>query len=118
MGAKRKKAPASVLQEVFLKRLREELERQGLSGNALSRRAGAPAQMTINDVMNGADPRLKTVDQIARALGIPAWHLLTETVGNKRQDGTVHKFPELYPPIFGRRSTDHVSKSPKKARKV
>jgi len=77
MGA-RTKAPRTNLQRIFLKRVREELDARGLSENALSKRVGGPAQKTLNGVMNGTDPRLATVSQIAEALGIQPWKLLTE----------------------------------------
>jgi transcriptional regulator with XRE-family HTH domain len=81
---------------VFVKRLKEELQRQGISINALSRREGAPKQRTLNDVVNGADPRLETVDQIATALGVPAWTLFVEQDQYTRR---VVEFP-TYPKVF------------------
>jgi hypothetical protein len=74
--SKRSKKPRTVLQALFIKRVKEEMG--ALSGNELSRRPGGPPQTTFNDVMNGADPRLETVYQIATALNIPAWHFFIE----------------------------------------
>ncbi len=88
--AKRRKAPKTTLQTVFLKRVQEEMVRQKISRNALAKRVGAPRQRTLNDVMNGADPRLETVFQIATALGIPAWQLMTESAS---QTSNVTNFP-------------------------
>lgn len=67
-----------------MRRVKAEMERQRLSGNQLSKRVGAPAQTTLNDVLNGADPRLETVWAFATALGVPAVSLLTES-NNVRQ---------------------------------
>lgn len=86
--------PKTRLQEIFLKRVREEMDRQGLNVNSLSRRVGAPAQSTLNDIMRGADPRLESVHGIATALGIEPVLLLTELYSK----GNVHKFPS-YPQI-------------------
>lgn len=75
----RKWEPKSDLQRVFLRRVKAEMEVQGLSENELARRVGGPKQKTLNDVMRGRDPRLKTVEQIAKALGVmPPWKLLKE----------------------------------------
>jgi transcriptional regulator with XRE-family HTH domain len=100
---KRRKKPASTLQELFLKRVQEELDRQGLSRNALAGRVGGPSQTTFNDVMQGHDPRLKTVSEIATALGVQPWELFTERrVGeSRRANGTVQNFP-AFPSIIGR----------------
>ena len=69
------------LQELFLKRLKEEL-RVGtpdeISANALSERAGGPAQTTLSEILRGADPRLETIHQISTALNTPAWELFLE----------------------------------------
>lgn len=89
---KKKKEPQSRLQAIFIKRVFEELARQGISQNQLSQRERGPDQKTLNDVLNGADPRLKTVQQIALALDVPAISLLTESTA------TIHHLPG-YPPI-------------------
>lgn len=101
-----------------MQRVQEEMDRQGLSRNGLSKRPGAPSQMTINDVMNGADPKLLTVHKMATALGVQAWQLLTPRVVDTPQSaGKVHKFPDLYPPIFPQRSTESHGKA-KRQRKA
>ncbi len=71
--------PKSDLQRVFLRRVKAELEARGLSESALTKRVGGPKQKTLNEVMRGRDPRLKTVEQIAKALGVmPPWKLLKD----------------------------------------
>lgn len=88
------RAPKTKLQEIFLKRVREEMDKQRLNVTALSKRVGAPAQTTLNDIMRGADPRLESVHAIATALGVEAVYLLTEIYSRQN----VHKFPS-YPQI-------------------
>lgn len=103
-GTKRVREIRSDLQGVFLRRVKEELARQQLSQNQLSRRDGAPAQKTINDVLNGADPRLETVQAFANALGVPVVALLLDV----RSSGNVHKLPG-YPKI-GENPTESIGK--------
>ena len=105
----KKKEPKSPLQKIFLKRVQEEMDRQGLTRNKLSERVGAPPQTTLNDIMNGADPRLENVHGIAFALGVAAVELLTE----KSLSGTVHIMPN-YPRISGH--ADKKSQDVKKRR--
>lgn len=91
-------------------RLKEEMERQQVSGNALSKRVGAPHQRTISDVLNGADPTLTTVHRLAFALGVPVVSLLTQTSGN------VYQLPG-YPKI-GDRDKSHTDHADKKRRRA
>jgi transcriptional regulator with XRE-family HTH domain len=98
MRKAKKKEVKSPLQAVFLRRLHDEMERQGLSGNALAQREGAPPQRTIADVLNGADPRLETVNGLAVALGVRPVDLLTQAKGIPEK---VHQISP-YPPILGR----------------
>lgn len=89
---RRKREPKTPLQALFIRRVGEELHRLGWSVNELgvkSKSLGGAPQRTIADVMSGADPRLETVYQIATALGLPAYQLLTESDG-KRQS----RFPD------------------------
>lgn len=85
-----------------MKRVQIEMDRQGLSRNQLAKRIGAPPQTTINDVMNGSDPRLETVWGFATALGVPVVSLLTELT-NIRQ-------LVRYPSILGPRDNLEASK--------
>lgn len=95
MPSTRKKEPKTALQELFLKRVREEMKHRGIpSTNALANRAGAPRQSTLNDVMNGADPSLETVTKIAFALGVEPWRLLVEEDPAVRKRTTVATFPQ------------------------
>ena len=101
--AAKKKEPRSALQTLFLRRVQEEMDRRGLSRNAVSSRAGGPAQRTFNDIMNGADPRLENVAAIATALGIQAWQLFRESADLNVTDSTkVKNFPQ--PPRMIRKS--------------
>jgi hypothetical protein len=114
MTTTRHKRPQSVLQELFMKRVREEMA--GLSENELSKRPGGPRQKTLNDVLNGADPRLKTVHEIATALNRPAWTLFVESSDLRRAKPeapvNVSQMPEL-PRMLG---TESVTKSQRKSR--
>lgn len=98
----------SPLQAIFLKRVEEELQRQGLSRAQLAKRVGAPPQTTLNDVMLGADPRLETVYGVATALGIPAISLLTES------SASLHRLPS-YPSISS--ASSHTPKQKTQDRK-
>lgn len=113
MAASRRKKPKTALQELFLRRVQEEMERLGISRNELAGRAGGPKQSTFNEIMNGSDPRLEQVHKIAVALGVSAWELLAyPKVVEKRQAGSVTKFPEQ--PVLGQR--DKHSQEKKKGR--
>lgn len=92
MGSSRKKKPKTALQELFIKRVQEEMDAKGLSQNAVSSRVGGPPQKTFNDVMNGADPRLETVSQIAFALSVPVWRLMMERSDAAAQQSNVKQF--------------------------
>lgn len=69
---------------------------QGVNPTQLSKRPGAPAQVTINDVLRGADPRLGTVQAFATALEVPPVSLLTE----QKLFGNIHTLPSV-PTISG-----------------
>lgn len=92
----KKRQPKSPLQEVFLKRVLEEMGRQGVNPTQLSKRVGAPKQTTLNDILNGADPRLEQVYKTAVALDVPAISLLSE-----QRTGNIHTLPNV-PTISGR----------------
>lgn len=78
------KAPwKSDLQETFARRVREELGRRQMSGNALARLAESMnlelGQPSVSRILKGKqDPSLEIVAAIAQALGVPAWYLMTE----------------------------------------
>lgn len=86
MGESAKRQPSSRLQETFLKRVKEEMAKQGLvtkdgpNTNALSKRLGAPKQRTAYGVLyENADPSLKTVEEFANGLGLlHPWRLLVD----------------------------------------
>lgn len=109
MAAKLKE-PKTDLQRLFLKRVQEELDRRGLSRKALSERAGGPSQTTFNDTMRGSDPRLKTVHEIATALGIQAWQLLRESADVEREKVTnIKNFPQREK-MIGKRGKSSLKK--------
>lgn len=116
----KKKPLRSHLQAVFLKRVREEMEAQGLTSiNQLAAREGAPPQTTLNDILSmQSDPRLSQVQKIAVALGqTTAVSLLTESIAVAVPRGkNVHQMPDPYPSIFGK-PQDAKDKQPAKARK-
>lgn len=92
--------PETPLQELFIKRVREEMVAQGLSENGLAARIKYLPQRTISDVLNtGKVPKLTTVYQIAIALGVHPWELMRPKDGVARS-GNVSKLPERYQPIF------------------
>lgn len=73
--------PSSPLHALFLKRVREEMERlQVTAGRQLENRnqSGLP-QRTISDTLGTQrDPMLLTVFRISNALGVQPWELLVE----------------------------------------
>lgn len=109
----KKKPIKSALQEVFLKRVREEMGAQGLlhqdgtpNITQLARRVGAPPQTTLNDIVSlQADPRLEQVNKIATALEVPAISLLTE-----KAIGNIHNLP-IVPTISGRMDKASANKT-------
>lgn len=97
MKQAKKKAPKTTLQALFIRRVQQEMDARDLSENALCARVGGLKQRTLNDVMNGADPRLETVYKIATALGINPWHLFLEAQdipANVRDRGVLN-FPSI-----------------------
>lgn len=73
----------SQLQALFIRRLHEEMKKQGLSDNALSARCDAlklpVGQSSVSRITGGRqDPSLENVHALAAALDLPAWYLLTE----------------------------------------
>lgn len=93
---KEKKKPKTPLQELFIRRVLEE--KGELSATAIAGRKGGPKQRTLNDILNGADPRLEAVYRIATALNIPAWQLFLEKADVVRlltpRSDNVSKLPE------------------------
>lgn len=103
----KKKPIKSPLQEVFLKRVQEEMTAQSINVTQLAGRVGAPPQTTLNDIVSlQADPRLEQVYKIATALQVPAISLLTElkTIGN------IHTLPGI-PTIAGQLDKTRANKS-------
>lgn len=112
MASARQKKPKTVLQALFIKRVEQELERQGISRNALAGRTGAPSQSTLNEILNGSDPRLEQVHKIAVALGVQAYELLAERpVGESLQTGNNIRHLPSYPPMIGQGAKPMVNKA-------
>lgn len=100
----------SPLQEVFLKRVGEEMKTQGINVSQLAGRVGAPPQTTLNDIVSlQADPRLEQVYKIATALQVPAISLLTELKGN------IHSLPSV-PTIAARIDKSSANKASDRTR--
>jgi hypothetical protein len=59
------------------------MTRRKISENGLA--AYGVKQRTLNDMMNGTDPRLQTVYAIAKAFGMEAHELLVEADAGNRQ---------------------------------
>lgn len=95
--------PETETQEVFLKRVQEELEGQHLSRAEVARR-GEMNQKSFNDVMNGAVPKLTQIHKIAKGLGVHVSELFRgKKAGATHQEnltGKVRYLPRL-PKIFG-----------------
>lgn len=111
-----KKRPIkSPLQAVFLKRVQEEMRRQGLENpTQLSKRVGAPPQTTLNDILSlQADPRLSQIHKIAQALSVSAVSLLTEL---NVSSGNITALPSV-PPI-GRKEIPDSRKADRRKRAV
>ena len=109
MPTMRRKDSQATLLKLFLKRVDEELDRRGLSRNALSKRVGGPPQSTFNEVMNGADPHLSTIGQIATALGIQPCELLQEIHVRKTRQKVEKINP--YPPMLKRETSGNIQVS-------
>lgn len=96
MGQPRKKTakrPETHLQAVFIKRMKEELEKRQLSVLGFSKLEGAPRERTLADVLHaGAVPRLTLVHQCAVALNIPVISLLVDgpAASQETMTGKVH----------------------------
>lgn len=113
--------PRTNLQRVFMRRVQQEMTRQHIrSRNALTKRVGAPPQTTFNGVMNGADPTLETVSQIAEALGVQAWTLFIEREASEGDSPApnVVSLPPSPPPIgLGQQIASNKSGKGKKLRR-
>lgn len=100
------------LQQVFVERLKAEMEQAGVSGNQLAQRAKI-GQSTVSRVLSGKqDPTLGMIGQMANAIGLPAWSLLLEADNIEQRvirprtnvvpQHKVVKLPSPYQPIFPR----------------
>jgi transcriptional regulator with XRE-family HTH domain len=113
----------SDLQELFVRRLEEEMKARAMSGNALaslSKKMGFPiGQRSVARILLGKqDPTLQKVHAITQALGLPAWALLMET-GQIEQRvirpvaaaQNVVRLPNPYPPIAPKRDEGQARKT-------
>lgn len=98
------------LKNLFRRRLQEEMERAGISANALAARTGgAVGQTTISRTLRGdQDLTIPKVEALAEALGVPAWYLLTDADSVETRvirtpevtSKNVKKLPKPYPAVF------------------
>lgn len=93
---KPKKTPKTETQALFIERIWEELDNQEITPNGLAQRKNGPKQRTLNDVLNGSEPRLTAVHQIAAGLGVQPWELLKHKEG-KQTRAKVEQFPSQSP---------------------
>jgi transcriptional regulator with XRE-family HTH domain len=115
----------SDLTRIFTRRLQEEMELRGLSGNALAKRSGV-GQRSIARILlpeehkDKQTPTLDKIDALAKALGVPGWFLLMDAnTAEQRvirapvaaQPDGVYKLPPPYPPVFSKPKTGKKSRS-------
>lgn len=102
---KRAKPPKTETQAIVMQRIIAELETQKLNPTSLARRANKVGlQRTLADILAGADPRLKTLDTVAKALGVAAWRLLIPLEGGEARK--IIDFPQP-PPILGQSGKEY-----------
>lgn len=113
----------SELQELFVRRLEDEMGARHISANALAslaKKMGYPiGQRSISRILLGEqDPTLKKVHAITQALGLPAWALLMEAGQIEQRvirpvaaPQNVVKLPNPYPPIASKREDAPARKS-------
>lgn len=111
MGQPRTRKPKpheTVLQTIFVKRVKQELEDRNLSVLQFSKLTGAPPERTLADVLRaGAVPRLTVVYQCAVALDVPVVSLLLEK-SRQETPTNVRKLPERYKEIFATQHEDRT----------
>lgn len=105
----------SDLQELFVRRLKEEMAARAISANALAslaKKMGSPiGQRSVSRILLGEqDPTLQKVHAVTQALGLPAWALLMESGQIEQRvirpvaaPQNVVKLPNPYPPIAPKR---------------
>lgn len=105
------------LRELFVDRLKDELEERKISVNGLARLVkGDVGYGSVSRILAGKqDPTLAKVEALAKAVGLPAWALMVEAgqVEQRviRPPQNVVKLPNPYPKIF-----PPASESPSKAK--
>lgn len=85
----------SPVQRVFVVRVNEEMALQVLSDNGLAKRCSAlgmeTSQSSVSRITGGRqDPSLEQVDNIANALGVPAWQLFKPSDAAAAQGKVIH----------------------------
>ena len=99
--------PETDSQAMLMRRIQEELDRQQLSEAALARVAGMN-QKTLNDIINGAVPKLTQVHKIAAGLGLHVSDLFRPSAQSQEiTTGKVHYLPKP-PPIFAKQQKDRT----------
>lgn len=114
------------LKDLFRQRLKEEMENQGVSANALAdrcKRAGHDiGQTTISTILRGKyGASLSNIEALADGLGVPAWFLFTDAKAVEQRvikppsgaPQRVSRLPDSYPKIF---APDRAKKARAKSR--
>lgn len=104
------------LKDLLIRRLNEEMERQEISDNELSRRAAKKgykiAQNTVSLIKSGGmNLSLKKLEALAAGLDVPAWLLLAEGVEVEhhvvrpvaKAQQNVLELPPAFPKIFSKK---------------
>lgn len=83
--------------EVIRRNLQALMERDGLSGKSLEKKSKT-AQKTVWKILNGKSaPTLDTVDKLAAAFGVTAWHLIMPNLPNELlSDRKIEQVVSLY----------------------
>jgi transcriptional regulator with XRE-family HTH domain len=110
--------PDENLKKLFARRLREQMEDQGLSGNELAKLAKV-GQSTVSRVLTGKqDPTLEVIESLASGLDYPAWALLLDSRHIEQRlikpvlapapQEKVVRLPTPYAPIFSQPQAKQV----------
>lgn len=100
-----------MLQTIFVKRVKEELEDRQLTPRQFAQLTGAPKERTIYDVLNrGAVPGLTVVHQCAVALNMPATALLVDKPRSQElTTGKVRQLREPPTPVFAPQQSNRTN---------
>jgi lambda repressor-like predicted transcriptional regulator len=108
VGKRQPRKPETDTQATLMRRIEQELARRGVSEASLARSAGMN-QKTLNDIINGAVPKLTQVHNIALGLGVTVSDLLDAGQLRSQEIPTnVRRLPDRYPPIFPKGNQDRT----------